>query len=174
MTEEIVTIKSCVAHLNLGDDIKLDCYEMPDGEKRVGFAGASTSLGYNKDWLGRLPIKGKKLLQALQGNGYTGSAVLTSVNVRGTQTIAKTISVRDYVKLVTQDALVNQNPKAVVLLAAFAETGIDKIIDDLFSGNNTDYLLQKIQHYKEWTYEEYLEVLEYNREEAAALLPHWR
>ena len=173
MTDEIVTSKGYVAYLNLGEGRRLDCYELPDGEKRVGLAGASVSLGHDKSWLGRVAKTGSKLLKALQDNGWNGLQKSILVNVRGVPTSAKTISVSDYVKLISQDAIVNRNPEAIILLAAFAHVGLEKIIDDVFCGNNTEYVLQKIQHYKEWTYEEYMEVLEYNREEAAALFPRW-
>jgi hypothetical protein len=163
------TIKGYTASLDLGNGRLLDCYELPSGEKRVGFAGTSVALGYSKEWFGRLATRGKKLLKALQEEGYNGLEVTVSSETRGKTVTAKTISVRDFVKVVGQDAIVNRNPKSITLLVAFAEVGIEKVINDLFTGNNTDYLLQKIEHYSQWTQEDLEAVLAYNREDARSL-----
>ena len=40
------------------------------------------------------------------------------------------------VKLVTYEAIAKRNTKAIVLLAAFAETGIEKILEDAFAGRS--------------------------------------
>lgn len=82
---------------------------------------------------------------------------------------AKTLGLRDFVKLVTYEATVYRNMKAIILLAVFAETGIEKILEDAFSGRSIDFILDKIVHYSQWTYEELEEVLAYNRAEVRAL-----
>jgi len=45
------------------------------------------------------------------------------------------------------------------LLAAFAETGLEHILEDAFAGRAIEFLLEKIVHYSQWTYEELEEVL---------------
>ena len=55
------------------------------------------------------------------------------------------------VKLVTYEAIAKRNTKAIVLLAAFAETGREKILEDAFAGRSIDFILEKIVHYSMWT-----------------------
>lgn len=79
-------------------------------------------------------------------------------NTRGASS-AKTVSLKDFVKLVTFEAILNRNLKAIILLAAFAETGVECIVDDAFAGRSIEFILKKIVHYSKWTYEELEEVL---------------
>lgn len=133
--------------------------------------GASLSLGYSKNWLGRLPKRGVKQFNALQEEGYTGyqKIVLLSHNsVRGS-TKAKTISLRDFNKLVAYEALFKKNIKAIILLIAFAEAGIERVVDSAFDGESLDWFMEKIVHYSQWTEAEYFAAIEYNRGEVKAL-----
>jgi hypothetical protein len=50
-----------------------------------------------------------------------------------------------------------------------AETGIERILEDAFAGRSIDFVLEKIVHYSQWTYEELEKILAYNREEVRAL-----
>jgi len=59
------TIRAERADLQLGL-ATIDCYILPDGEKRIGIAGASLAIGRSKEYLGRLAKNGKKALKALQ------------------------------------------------------------------------------------------------------------
>ena len=83
--------------------------------------------------------------------------------------MTKTLSIRDFVKLITYEATIKRNLKAIILLAAFAETGLERILEDAFAGRSVDFILEKIVHYSKWTYEERQEVFAYNREEVRAL-----
>jgi hypothetical protein len=83
--------------------------------------------------------------------------------------VVTTISLRDFIKLVTYEAIIQRNLKAIILLAAFAETGLERILDDAFAGRSIEFLLEKIVAFSKWTYEELEEVLQYNREEVRAL-----
>lgn len=67
------------------------------------------------------------------------------------------------------EAIINRNTDAIILLAAFAEVGIERTIKDVFAGRSIDFILEKIVHYSKWTYEEIQEVLQYNRDEVRAL-----
>jgi hypothetical protein len=154
-----------------GQNALIDAYELPNGERRLGVTGASQALGYSKEWFGRLPSKAPKHLKALQATGFTGCLVEAQVKrefVRGASDL-KTISTSDFTKLVTYEAVAKQNIKAIVILASLAETGLDKLLNDAFNGHNTDYLLQRIVHYSQWTTEELEEVLQYNRSEVKSL-----
>ena len=154
-------VRSIRAELNLGDKI-IDCYLFPDGEKRIGIGGASIAIGRNKEYLSKSAKKGAKTLNGLWDIGYTGRLEETEVkNDRGA-TRSKTISIRDFTKVITWDAVVNKNQSSIVLLAAFAETGLDVIVDKLFDNDSVDFLLEKIVHYTKWTNDDLQEALEAN------------
>jgi hypothetical protein len=69
------------------------------------------------------------------------------------------------------EAVVNRNFDAIVLLAAFAEVGVERVIEDAFAGRSIDLILEKIVHYSKWTYEELEQVLAENREDVRSLYP---
>ena len=154
-------VRSIRAELNLGDKI-IDCYLFPDGEKRIGIGGASIAIGRNKEYLSKSAKKGTKTLNGLWDIGYTGRLEETEIkNDRGA-TRSKTISTRDFTKVITWDAVVNKNQSSIVLLAAFAETGLDVIVDKLFDNKSVDFLLEKIVHYTKWTTEDLQDALNAN------------
>lgn len=151
------------------DAYKLENYKF---EKRLGISGVSGALGHSKEWLGRLPKQGSKQLNAMQRDGYTGCQIEVRVphtsGKRGSS-LAKTISIRDFNKVIAYEALKKRNIKAIILLIALSETGLEKIIDSAFDGVSLDWFTEKIVHYSQWTYEELEEVLQYNREDARSL-----
>ncbi|HEY9851756.1 MAG TPA: hypothetical protein V6D28_19950 [Leptolyngbyaceae cyanobacterium] len=167
-------IKAVCCEIPLGESV-LDAYMLPSGEKRLGIENAGIALGYSERFFFQRTKRESKALKALQGMGFSGEQIwLKPININedGDKiefALAKTISVRDFVKLVTYEALNNRNAKAIILLASFAETGLEKILEDVFAGRSVDFILEKIIHYSKWTYEELEEVLLYNREEAKAL-----
>jgi hypothetical protein len=171
-TPEVIRAVNC--NIPLGKSV-LDAYMLPNGEKRFGISGASQALGYTERWLYNRTNRTSKWLNTLQEAGFTGAQLDVSVlrkdeSTRGAS-LAKTISLRDFVKLVTFEAIANRNLNAIILLAAFAETGLEKILDDAFAGRSIEFLLEKIVHFSKWTYEELEEVLKSNREEVRALYP---
>lgn len=153
--------------------VSVDAYKLHTHyfEKRIGLAGASTSLGYSKEWLGRLPKQGVKQFQSMQDDGFTGCQIEVSVSrLDGSgASIAKTISIRDFNKLIAYEALRKKNVHAIILLIALAEAGLERVISDAFDGVSLDWFGEKIVHYTKWTYDELMEVLQYNREDANSL-----
>jgi hypothetical protein len=128
-TEPEVT-KAVRCDIDLGTS-SLDAYMLPDGEKRLGVEGTSTALGYTERWFYNRTNRPSKWLEALRRTGFTGAQVEVRVvrreeHIRGAS-VAKTISLRDFVKLVTYEAIVNRNLDAIILLAAFAETGRERV-----------------------------------------------
>lgn len=154
--------------------IFLDCYKLNTHqfEKRFGVTGTSISLGYSKEWFGRLPKQGVKQFKALQEDGFTGCQIEVSVprddGIRGLS-IAKTISIRDFNKLIAYEALVKRNTKAIILLVALSERGLENLIGDAFSGKSLEWFGNKIVHYTQWTFEERENVLAELREELSEL-----
>ncbi len=173
---ESEVIKAVSCEIPLGESV-LDAYMLPDGEKRFGIEKTGICLGYTERWFYNRTKRQSKWLKALQGIGFTGAQLEIRVlrhhgdkTLRGSSA-AKTISLRDFVKLTTYEAVAERNLKAIILLAAFAETGLEKIVEEAFAGRSIEFLLEKIVHYSKWTYEELEEVLQYNREEVRALYP---
>ena len=164
MTDNIV--RAIRAVVNLGN-YSFDAYEMPDGEKRVGFAGVSTLLGYEKDWLGRLADRGKKQLKAIQDMGYSGAAKEVEIFTKGVNaTRANTITIRDFTKIIGYESLVKKNERAIIISLAMMEFGLEQTINLAFAGKSTDRILSKIKHYTTWTHDELMQAFADNREDA--------
>jgi len=152
MTDSI--IKAIRADWQVTTEKSIDCYQFPSGEKRIGITGASVAIGKAKNYLGRLHKGQSKGVKVLTGIGYTGYITECQVDLDRGATRANTISTRDFVKLITWDAISNKNPDSIILLAVFAETGLDDILDRLFDGNSLEFLAEKIVHYSQWTNED--------------------
>ena len=173
MVGNMNTITALMADVNLGN-FSFDAYELPDGEKRVGFAGASNVFGHSKEWLGRLHKNDSKQLKVLQGMGYSGLHKEVSVFVKGNATgnygtRVNTISVHDFTKLAVYEALKKKNERAIIILAAMAEFGIEQVIDMAFQGKSLDRILSKIVHFSQWTYDDFMQALQDNRDDVANL-----
>jgi len=173
--DEPDAIKAVSCEIPLGEAV-LDAYMLPSGEKRIGVENTGIALGYKERWFYNFFQRSKrqtKAQKALQDMGFSGAQLWVNIVRHGNDKrgalLAKTISMRDFVKLVTYEAIIKRNTKAIVLLAAFAETGLERILEDAFAGRSIDFLLDKIVHYSKWTYEELEVVLQYNREELRAL-----
>lgn len=65
--------------------------------------------------------------------------------------------------------MAKKNPRAIALLVALSEIGLEKVIDSAFEGASLDWFAEKVAHYSQWTVEEFEEVLAYNRSEVKAL-----
>lgn len=106
------------------DAYKLQTHEF---EKRFGATGVSEALGYSNQWFGTFTKRSSKRLQALQKEGFTGSQIEVRVphkyGQRGSS-IAKTISIRDFNKLIAYEALKKKSIKAIILLVALSEAGL--------------------------------------------------
>ncbi|MFB2919208.1 hypothetical protein [Aerosakkonema funiforme] len=165
--------KAVRCELPLGQSV-LNAYMLPNGEKRIGIEKVGIALGYSEEFFFTRTKRNSKALKALQEMGFSGKQIWVRIlgedgDITEIEAPLKTISVRDFVKLVTYEALIIRNVKALVLLASFAETGLERILEDVFAGRSVDFILEKIVHYSKWTYEELEEVLAYNREDVKAL-----
>lgn len=171
-SDESGVIRAVAAEINLGT-VALDAYMLPNGEKRLGVENTGVALGYSNRFFFQRTKRESKALKALRDMGFSGEQIWVRIirigEDRRGSSLAKTVSLRDFIKLVTYEAIFKRNKKAIVLLAAFAETGIERILEDVFAGRSIDFILEKIVHYSKWTYEELEEVVQYNREEARAL-----
>jgi hypothetical protein len=151
---------------------------LPDGEKRIGVENTGLALGYTNRWFYNRTKRKSKWLKGLQETGFTGAQnELTVIRqddngefIRGAS-LSKTISLRDFTKVIVWEAIKQRNQEAIVLLAAFAEVGIEKVFEEVFAGRSIDFLLEKIVHYSKWTYDEFEQVLLDNREDLRELYP---
>jgi len=163
--------KAVNCQVNLGESV-LEAYMLLSSEKRLGVENIGATLGYSDSFFFELTEWGSETLKTLREMGFSGEIVWANVVNKGNdQTgsfLIKTLGIRDFVKLITYEAS-KGNLKATILLAAFAETGLERILEDAFAGRSIDFLLEKIVHYSKWTYEERQEVFAYNREEVRAL-----
>ena len=153
------------------DAYKLQNYSF---EKRFGVTGISEALGYSKEWFGRLPKQGTKQLKSLLKDGFTGWQIEVFTprsDGKSGASIAKTVSIRDFNKLLAYEAIKKKNIKAIILLVALSEAGLERVVSDAFNGVSLDWFGEKIIHYSKWTYEEFEDVLRYNRTEVRALYP---
>ena len=168
-------IRAIAAKMNLGRDV-IDIYMLPDGQKRVSSESIGNILGYNERWFYTRSKRQSKWLKGLYSLGFTGDQIdLKVIRQRqdgefiNTGSVAKSISLRDFIKLIAYEAIGQRNLNAIILLAAFAEVGFERTVEDLFAGRSIEFLLEKIVHYSKWTYEELEQALADNREDLRAL-----
>lgn len=168
MTDNI--IRAIYTEVNLGD-FSFDAYELPSGERRIEYAGTSNVFGYEKNWLGRLPENGKKQLKAMKDMGYSGLPKEVEIVNEGINiTKANTISIRDFTKIAVYEVQEKHNPRAVVILGAMAETGMERVIEMAFAKKSLSRILEKIVHYTKWTKEEYYQAIIDNRQDVLGLI----
>lgn len=140
-------------------------------EKRFGSTGIGEALGYSKQWFHTFTKRKSKRLEALHKEGFTGSQIevrVPRVDKSGSS-IAKTVSLRDFNKLIAYEALKKRKVKAIILLVALSEAGLERVVSDAFDGVSLDWFGEKIVHYSQWTYEELEQALTENREDVRAL-----
>ncbi len=168
-------IKCVSASMSFGEK-QLSFSMLPNGEKRVSTETVGPSFGYKERWFYNRSKRGGEWLKQLQRTGFDGAQIWTQTIQQDAQGraaagyLAKTISLRDFIKLTTYEAISRRNLDAIILLSVFAEVGIEKVVEDLFAGRSIDFILEKIAHYSQWTYEELEEVLAYNREDKQDLI----
>jgi hypothetical protein len=170
--QEFEVIKAVRDVIPLADST-LDVYMLPAGDKRLGIEGSGIALGYTERWFYDRTSRKSKWLEGLKNTGFTGTQQSLEIIPHDDRSpsIFRTISIRDFIKLVTYEAIIRKNIKAIILLALFAEIGLEKIIEDLFAGRSIEFLLEKIVHYSQWTYEDFEKVLADNRADVKALYP---
>lgn len=118
------TIKAIRVEVNLGE-FSFDAYEMPNGEKRIGFAGTANVFGHSKEWLGRLH---KNLPPDLKALGYTAKILEIEHQTSLYTTRIKTISEQDFQVLLAYEC--NQlNPMALRLKGVKAPKRTNKSIE---------------------------------------------
>lgn len=118
-------IKAIRKTIEFSSTIKVDGYLIPPNEFRIGVTGASTSLGYSKQWLTTVHTRGGKTLELLHSIGYDGSRINAEVTrVQGGVAIAQTISLSDY-NILIEYAVDDRKKQAKALSRALREVSLD-------------------------------------------------
>ena len=114
-------------------NIAVDGYRTPSGEFRVGMAGASNALGFAPNWLSRVTTRDGKALKALQGMGFTGYQLQSSVARDGKSgaSLVDTISLDDFCVLITY-AVQQKKLEAIALNVAFLKIPVTDFFRDAF------------------------------------------
>jgi hypothetical protein len=167
---EFEVTKAVADVIPLGES-KLDVYMLPSGEYRLGVEATGIALGYTDRWFYNRTKRKSKWLEGLKRNGFTGAQKSLQIVRQDSSgsSIGRTISIKDFVKLVFHEAILIRNRNAIILLASFMEVGLERVIEDVFAGRSVEFLLEKIVHYSLWTYEELEQVLAENRADARSL-----
>lgn len=110
------------------DGLTVDGYRMPNGEFRVGIAGAGEVLGYGRNWVGRVLERGGNTLKALQGLGFT-EEIQKVVTKSGRP--PETISLRDFNRLISY-AVFDGKKAALALQLALTEVALNDFFRDAF------------------------------------------
>jgi hypothetical protein len=113
------------------DGLKVDGYRLPDGEFRVGIAGASEILGYGREWLGRVLDRGGNTLKTLQGLGFTEETQKVATETSRGDREAQTVSLRDFNRLIAY-AVFDGKKAALALQLALTEVALNDFFRDAF------------------------------------------
>lgn len=74
------SIKFVQASLQVSESIGVDCYMLPNGEKRIGITGAALAARRSKEYLSRMVAKSNgKQLKTLQKAGFQGYLLVGNV-----------------------------------------------------------------------------------------------
>ena len=116
--EEFEVTKAVADVIPLGKS-KLDVYMLPSGEYRLRIEATGIALGYTNRWFYNRTKRKSKWLEGLKRMGFNGAQKSLNIilpNERGSS-IGRTISIRDFIKLVAYEAIIGKNLKAIILLA---------------------------------------------------------
>lgn len=114
------------------DGLQVDGYRMPNGEFRVGVTGASSVLGYSKEWLGRVLTRGGNTVKALRGLGFTEKVEkVATQSIRGGGSEAQTISLEDFNRLIVH-AVHDGKKAALALQLSLTKLALNDFFRDAF------------------------------------------
>jgi len=126
INQEIVTmtIKAQRKTIKFCPSVDVEGFLLPDGEFRVGKSSASLALGYQKDYLSRLPKKSEKQFKALLGEGYADSPVSVEVDIERGSVRSETISLNDFEAFIFFSAYRGKK-EAIAIQRAITRTGLE-------------------------------------------------
>lgn len=110
------------------DGLEVDGYRMPDGQFRVGLAGASQMLGYGREWFGRVLSRGGNTVKALRDMGFSDNFQKVATNSGRNP---ETIDLRDFNRLIAY-AVSKGKKAALALQLALTEVALNDFFRDAF------------------------------------------
>ncbi|MDY7015215.1 MAG: hypothetical protein SVX43_16785 [Cyanobacteriota bacterium] len=114
------------------DGLEVDGYRLPSGEFRVGMTGASTVLGYSREWLGRTLKRGGNTVKALRGLGFSEEIEQVATrSIRGGGSSAQTISLDDFNRLIVY-AIGDRKKAALALQLSLSRVALIDFFRDAF------------------------------------------
>lgn len=117
------TLTAQIKTINLGSsNTNLELLLLETGEQRIEVSSAGEALGEDKNYINDLS-KGRKLMLAEEG--FTNER--KSIFVPSLKLYCDTISIPDFIKIVVQEAL-SENQQAIVILCVFVEIGLETSI----------------------------------------------
>ena len=117
-------IKAIAKTVKFAESIEVDGFLLPDGEFRVGKKSASKTLGFQEDYLSRLPKKSVKQFKALLDEGYTDSPKTIEYDFGRGATRSETISLDDFTSFIFFAAMRGKK-EAIAIQKAITRVGIE-------------------------------------------------
>lgn len=115
------------------DGLTVDGYRMPNGEFRIGLAGASRTLGYDRDWLRDvINEESPRTAKALQGLGFTEKCEkVTAQSKQGNTYEDTTIDLDDFNCCIIY-AIRAEKKAAIALQKSFTKLALTDFFRDAF------------------------------------------
>ena len=137
------------------DGLTVDGYRMPSGEFRVGLAGASRTLGYEREWLAdAVDMNSPRTAKSLQGLGFTEKIQKVSAQSKqGNPFQDRTISLDDFNCCIIY-AVQSGKKAAIALNRAFTKLALIDFFRDAFGDPPLT-----IQEKRQLFYEEYAKAI---------------
>jgi hypothetical protein len=171
MSNNIITFER--AFVKFSDDLAVDGYRSPSGEFRVGMAGASVVLGYEKSWVSQLVSGRIKMAKSLLDNGFTNCMLKGKVlrdRVSGSS-VVQTISLDDFNILVVYAA--GQGKKnAMALNLALSRTTLQNLFLIAFENR-----VMSVQETTKFFSDDFIKTIDWlgeDQKDAEAILNHLR
>jgi hypothetical protein len=114
------------------DGLEVEGYRMPNGEFRVGLAGASRVLGYNEDWLNNALKRGARTVKELRGLGFTENIEkVIAQSSQGNLLDDSTIGLKDFNRLIAYSTFKGKKA-ALALQLSLTELSLTDFFRDAF------------------------------------------
>lgn len=149
-------------------EVVIDGYKFPDGEYRASITGASTLVGFSKEWLSRVHIRAGKTLRELRSEGYDGSHQEVWVErSQGGSTSLKTLSLDDLWVIINY-AADRKKIEAKALRRALGRVSLE----DYFRKHFQDPILS-LEEQRALFYKEYAKTIDWHKEDSIDIEQSW-
>ena len=141
-------VKAIRATVVFFDGLEVDGYRMPNGEFRIGLAGASRVLGYGENWLKQSIENKARTVKALVGLGFSEKTEeVLGQSKRGNYYKDTTISLEDFNCCIIY-AVQNKKKAAIALQKSFTQLALNDFFRDAFGDRPLTIDEKRILFYK--------------------------